>query len=937
MIYQSLKNLPCVTGYFRQYIVICLVAICLATVSVLQARPYNTLEIRGLSTVDGLSDLVVSEIYRAPSGYVYFGTDLSVDRFDGVHFKTYPVPGDNPRLKRVTDITSVASGAVYAATGQGLFRLNDAGGELVRECQSELNFSVNDLAARGDTLLIGSDRGLYVFDTSTGHLDHFMPAAGAFSIDNRITGVNYDSSDPANVWLTSHGNLYMFNLGSRDFITYRYDNEAQIESVARHGNELYLGTARSGVIKFDITGRTFSYYTDCGHPIVTSLSVSPQGLLSVGTDGGGVRLIDTATGEIVRSLTHTSAPNSDLRSNSVYSTLIDSAGLLWIGYYQSGVDYTLYQRRLFDTYANDSFSTANMTVRALAIDGDEILIGTRDGLYYYNKATGVARTFETPRLRSNMIFSICKYRGLYCVTTYGGGMYVLDTATMSLRDFAPDVPALVTGNVFTQAIDPDGHLWIGTDNGVYRYDGRKLVAHFTSTNSALPAGNVYEIFFDSAGTGWICTENGVGVYINGAIQADAFPPQLNHKAKYREVYEDSRHRLYFVPDRGIIIRTDLRLKDFTEIKMPNVNSSFMATFVIEDRDGGLWIGSSDGLCRFDDKGEFVHFSYADGLPGSMFTLCKPVLDADGTLWMGNSAGLVTFQMSRLDEIHHHGDNITITDVLVNGKSVYNGNPDEIIRLESGLGNLTALFSDFSYTSPPYMMYEYRIDRDDTPGEWIMLRGKSEANFYSLPPGHYRLGVRRIGEPETQVWQQIHVAAPINYGSLILLTLFVGACGVAGWLWIWMRRHRRSVLQAAQLHQEVDADAVPADDSEKYRTTRLSDEECRRLQKRLKKVMDERRLYTNPSLTVGELAQAVDSTAHSLSFLFNQYMHTSYYDYINALRVEAFRQMIADGEADRYTLAAMSEKCGFSSRASFFRNFKKIMQVTPAEYIRTHHS
>ena len=75
------------------------------------------------------------------------------------------------------------------------------------------------------------------------------------------------------------------------------------------------------------------------------------------------------------------------------------------------------------------------------------------------------------------------------------------------------------------------------------------------------------------------------------------------------------------------------------------------------------------------------------------------------------------------------------------------------------------------------------------------------------------------------------------------------------------------------------------------------------------------------------------SSYNMSYLFSQYMQVSYYDYVNEYRINAFKQMVKAGGTERYTLEAMAEKCGFSSRTSFFRSFKKVTGETPNEYIK----
>ena len=93
-------------------------------------------------------------------------------------------------------------------------------------------------------------------------------------------------------------------------------------------------------------------------------------------------------------------------------------------------------------------------------------------------------------------------------------------------------------------------------------------------------------------------------------------------------------------------------------------------------------------------------------------------------------------------------------------------------------------------------------------------------------------------------------------------------------------------------------------------------------------------YTNPNLKIADLAKGIDSSSHSLSFFFNQYLNQSYYKYINEYRITEFKQLVNSTQYSRYTLSALAELCGFSSRASFFRSFKKITGITPNEYIRS---
>ena len=141
----------------------------------------------------------------------------------------------------------------------------------------------------------------------------------------------------------------------------------------------------------------------------------------------------------IRSFRHEPGQDESIRSNSVYSLLVDRDGLIWIGFYQFGLDYSLYQSGLFSTYSYPPhFDSKDMPVRSIAITESEKLIGSRDGLFYINEDKGIFKNFKTPELRSSMIFCIYKFQDKYYIGTYGGGMYIFNPSDQSIHDFEPD-------------------------------------------------------------------------------------------------------------------------------------------------------------------------------------------------------------------------------------------------------------------------------------------------------------------------------------------------------------------------------------------------------------------------------------------------------------------------------------------------------------------
>lgn len=901
----------------------------------------HSFTLRGLSVSDGLSDLVVNALYKDTLGFVWIGTGNSLERFDGIHLRHYPIPGGDEKLKRVNVIAETDGNRLWIGNGMGLWRLNQEQTALDPIVPDRINGAVYSLLYDGkSTLYIGSEKGLFVY--KEGNLEQILPDKNVFSAANAITGLSLDGQ--GRVWMATKRGLYSLRLSDKKVEAYHnVENDKHIcafNNIARIGPMIYLGTMEQGIISFDTRSGKFEHFVDVGCNIISSLSTDGKNLLYVGTDGNGVHFIATDQRKVVRTMRHQTGNSESLRSNSVYSLLVDRDDMVWVGFYQLGLDYSLYQNDLFATYAFPPyFNSKDIPVRALAINGHEKLIGSRDGLFFIDEQKNRFKSFKSPEMRSGMIFCILFHKGEYYVGTYGGGMYIFNPETLTLRDFRPDEAQPFTkGHIFCIKLDAEEKLWIGTSRGVYCYKDGREVAHFTSANSKLPEGNVYEIYFDSTRKGWICTENGMCIWDPSSekLRTDIFPEGFIHKEKVRVVYEDSGHELYFFPDKGALFVSDLSMNRFRRLQPGTPLEGRDGMFVIEDGKKWLWMGTNDGLFHYDKQDNFVPYNFVDGIPGPVFTLCPPVCDAEGNFWFGNSKGLIYLDVAGMSRKERNFYPVKVTDVHINGRppvspitTMENGTPK--VELESSQKNVTFRFSDFSYTSPAFMAYEYQLEGEDDG--WVAIAGRSEATYYDLSSGSYVFKVRRMGQPESETRMMVEKASAfsgwIAAGIAVMVLLAGGA------YYGFRRRGREVVLPVVPVAEEPSAPVeVKPVSEEKYKSVKVSPEECKRLAKKLEVVMHRDKPYMHPDLKIADLATAIDTSAHTLSYLFNQYLKRNYYDYINDYRIAEFKRLVNTDEYAKYTLSALAEHCGFSSRASFFRYFKKATGITPNEYIRS---
>ena len=552
-------------------------------------------------------------------------------------------------------------------------------------------------------------------------------------------------------------------------------------------------------------------------------------------------------------------------------------------------------------------------------------------------------------MTSDLILTICFYQGEYYIGTYGGGMMVLNPETLSLKYFAQgDTELFQKGHIFCVKPDAKGNLWIGTSQGLFSYNGQtKQIKSFTSANSQLPEGNVYEVSFDSTGKGWIATETGMCIYdpASQSLRSNVFPEGFVNKDKVRTIYEDAEHNLYFIREKGSLFTSTLTMDRFQNRSIFSTLPDNSLMSVIEDNQGWLWVACNDGLLRIKEEGEeYDAFTFNDGVPGPTFTNGAAYKDEKGLLWFGNTKGLIYVDPKRVDEVRGKVRSIVFTDILANGV------PFTSSSLKYNQNNLTFCFTDFAYGLPSALLYEYRLEGVDK--DWKLLAAQNEVSYYGLSSGTYTFRVRLPGNEQSEASCQVTVCPMIPWwGWGLSVLLIVGIIAFIRY-YVWKRMRRLLVSsaspvvvssaeeeiqqreQSVEQHPEVNSEQQPSVVEEKYKTNRLTEEECKELHKKLVAYVEKEKPYINPDLKMGDLASALDTSSHSLSYLLNQYLNQSYYDFINEYRVTQFKKMVADSQYSRYTLTALAELCGFSSRASFFRSFKKSTGVTPNEYIRS---
>lgn len=134
-----------------------------------------------------------------------------------------------------------------------------------------------------------------------------------------------------------------------------------------------------------------------------------------------------------------------------------------------------------------------------------------------------------------------------------------------------------------------------------------------------------------------------------------------------------------------------------------------------------------------------------------------------------------------------------------------------------------------------------------------------------------------------------------------------------------------------LAKETVAEQEP--ETVKYQKSRITQPAIQKTHHALVELMQKDHLFTDVELTLGALSERLAVHPNTLSQVINSVEGKNFYDYINALRVDAFMKAVNNPENKKYTLLSLAFECGFNSKASFNRNFKKHTGVSPTEYLK----
>lgn len=153
----------------------------------------------------------------------------------------------------------------------------------------------------------------------------------------------------------------------------------------------------------------------------------------------------------------------------------------------------------------------------------------------------------------------------------------------------------------------------------------------------------------------------------------------------------------------------------------------------------------------------------------------------------------------------------------------------------------------------------------------------------------------------------------NYAVLLFIVYILSFYGL-----------RQQILSNGMYVQEDEITDAP------YKHSLLSEADKEKIKNRILKHFEQKEVYLNPDLNMDSLSEALKTPKYQLTEVLNTSIGKNFFQFVNAYRVEEVKQMLSDPH-NVFSIEAIGYDCGFSSKSSFYREFKRITGLTPAEY------
>jgi signal transduction histidine kinase/ligand-binding sensor domain-containing protein len=700
---------------------------------------------------NSLGGVYVRSMFKDHAGILWIGCDHFLDRFDPrtQTFTHYRVEPDEPEglALTVSHISEDHAGVLWLSTGNGLYRFAPPTGTFTRFAHDP-----DDPTSLGgnDVKSSGEDRS-----------GSFWVAAGeGLDLFDRNTG-----KVTARVPLQEQRRIGFYEDSQHVFWIYTTSGRGLA----------VLDRERNQLTRYVLEGPTISR---SGQPGVSSVLEDSDGTLWFGTGNAGLFKFDRDHGEFIQYRNNRDDSQS-LPANTVVpqSLIEDREGHIWVAL--EGALPTVFARRPSSFHRLRAGPGGGSTVTSIFEDRQRTLwIGYLGALLGVDASSGRARPYDPEgRQTFGSVQAMAEDHegGLWAGTTRGLSRVDRRTGVLTTFHHDPQRPASLSNDrIGALLVNRDGVLWITTDAGIDRYDP---AANRFTTYRALPGGGDLPQYLgmkeDGDGALWLAS-NYAGVHrfapatstFTVFLHDDNQPGSLSNN-RVNSILIDHAGTIWVGTQNGLN-RFDPDRKAFTAYYEKDGLSGNVVNCILEGRSGELWMSTNGGLTAFNPPTQrFRNYSVSDGLPASDLTALKPCFEAsDGRMYFGGFSGAIAFYPEKV-VIDSVVPSIAMTDFRVSGVPINvlfpttagsSSTPDAPVTLGYRQNTIGFEFSALSFFSPNTHRYRYRLEGIDPDWNEVDSTRRS-VSYATLPPGTYVFRAQAAATPG--VWGEPGVSLPIH--------------------------------------------------------------------------------------------------------------------------------------------------------------------------------
>ena len=666
---------------------------------------------------DGLADNWVWAVFQDHDGYLWFGTECGVCRYDGVSFTTFTT-NHGLAHNSVVSICQDRKGHLWFGTRGGGVSCYDGKEWRTLTIQDGLPNDWVEVVAQDKTgcLWIGTRGGLCCYDGQ--NWQTFTTEDGL--TDNHVMAVLPD--DAGNLWARMYDGSVSCYDGQVWTAVVRDDGSADDfvgAMVQDQKGHIWFGTQR-GICRFDGDAwRGLSENDVFKDRCLLPLLQDWEGCVwFFDQERGGVKCYD---GQVWQ----TFDTDNGLSNETVFSGLQDREGFFW--FCTGGGGICCYGGASFTTFTTEQGLVHNDIQTIYQDRQGQLWFATRGGVSCYDGMSWSSFT-EADGLVNDLVKDMVESRdGRLWFGTRGGGVSCFDGQVWKSYTTSD---GLVHNSVWGVVEDLNNCLWVATRGGVSCFDGQ-VWKNYTPSDG-LAHHDIRKVYLTRDGRLWFGSfEGGVSCYDGDRWQTFTAQDGLAQNSIHT-IFQDRDGRMWFGTRGGGVSCYDGHFwRTFTTQDGLAHN---VVVSIAQSQEGHLWFGTFGGVSRYDGQ-IFQTMTEQDGLPSnSVWTIFE---DGDKALWFGTANGLTRFQPPKPIP-----PSVGIDTVVADRRYRLDQQGGEEALAVSGTGGMVAFeFHGMSFkTRANGLVYRYRLLGEDDV--WKTTR-QQRVEFQDLTLGTYTFEVQAI--------------------------------------------------------------------------------------------------------------------------------------------------------------------------------------------------